>query len=867
MDIASHIGRTSIVIPAYWVSAGIVLYTGIQATVVGFVGHRVPLYLAFAATCFAAAGFQVAMAKYFTAGTIAEAASALRWQFFFIFVFFPAFFSFVALYTGQRRIRPWFIAIALVFIGLLIANFVAPYSLRFETLEPAAPLRLPWGETLAHFSGTAGIGNGLARVAVSGILFWALWRSVVQFRRGERRMALFLAACLVLLFASSLWGALIDLELIRSFYVAGFAYLGLALFMSVSLGLELRDRTISLEATTDDLRREIERRSKTEQAIRHIAAGASSETGDSFFQRLVAELAKLFGADYAFIGMLDEHQPRTINTLSVYAHGKHADNMSYSLEHTPCANVVGQRTCVHPQGVGQKFPEDRLLRDMGVESYIGTPLFDAAGQPLGLLVVLDGKPMADTAMTVDILEIFAARAAAEIQRLRAEGELRHLAYQDFLTGLANRAQFHDHLSTAIEHALHSGVYGAMLLVDLDHFKTINDALSHDVGDQVLKEIALRLIAVAADRAFVARLGGDEFVVVMRDMPGNPQESASAARRLAEEVTKELSGPITVGERILNVGASIGIAPFPHNGSAPLDTLRQADMALYRAKHLGRGTIQFYAPPMQAAADERLKLEKGLRAALQNDEFTLHFQPQFDSAGYAIGAEALLRWRHPQLGEVPPTAFIPVAEETGLIHAIGSWVFDHSCARLTHWLQSGAPFTGRLSVNVSPWQFTRPDFVNQVGHVLARHCADPSRLTLEITETALLYDVNETIEKLKALRAMGLMISLDDFGTGYSSLAHLKDLPLGEIKIDGTFVHDLANGSNQALVQCMVAVGRHMALRVIAEGVESSAQRDGLVAMGCEYFQGFLLGRPLAEQDFLSWLAENRKTPNYGGNMG
>ncbi len=282
----------------------------------------------------------------------------------------------------------------------------------------------------------------------------------MQFRRGERRMALFLAACLALLFASSLWGTLIDLGLIHSFYIAGFAYLGFALFMSVSLGLELRDYTACLEIATTDLCQEIDRRAKTEQAIRHIAAGVSSEIGDTFFQRLVMELAKLFNADYAFIGVFDERQPKTINTLSVCAHGQLADNISYPLEHTPCANVIGQRTCVHQQGVSQLFPADQLLQDMGVESYVGTPLFDATGQPLGIIVVLDGKPMVDTTLAVDILEIFAVRAATEVQRLRAEGHIRRMAYQDYLTGLANRAQFHTYLSAAIERARRAGEYGA-----------------------------------------------------------------------------------------------------------------------------------------------------------------------------------------------------------------------------------------------------------------------------------------------------------------------------------------------------------------------------------------------------------------------
>src|SRR6185436_15040968 len=641
----------------------------------------------------------LALAQYYRAPSVAAAVDALHWHFGFIMMFHPAFFGFVALYTGQRRFKPWLIAVTAIFAALFVTCLASPFTLRFTAMEADGVLRLPWGEELAHFRGKAGIWNLLVRLAVWAVLGWAMVRTVIQFRRGERRAAMFLAVCVALLLAASVQGAMIDWGMIDSFYTAGFAFLALAALMSVSMGMELRDRTMDLEATTSDLHQEIERRQRIEQAIKHMA------------------------------------------------------------------------------------------------------------------------------------------------------------YHDDLTGLPNRGLFQEHLAEAVERARSSGEFGAMLLIDLDHFKTINDALSHLVGDEVLREVGRLLAETAAGRAFVARLGGDEFVAVLSQTRASPQESAFAARRLEEAVTEKLSRPLTVGERILNVGASIGIAPFPHSGSTPQDILRQADMALYRAKNLGRGTIQFYESPMQEAVDERLKLEKGLREALENDEFTLHFQPQLDLTGRMVGVEALLRWCYPKMGDIPPSSFIPVAEESGLIHALGTWVLDQACDRLTCWMRAGVSNLSELSVNVSPWQFTRPDFVQQVAHILVTRGADPRRLTLEITETALLYDLGETIEKLNALREMGLRIALDDFGTGYSSLAHLKSLPFDELKIDRSFVSDLATGTDRALVQSIIAIGQYMKIRVIAEGVESSMQRDLLVEMGCECFQGYLFCQPLAEHDFLHWIDE------------
>jgi diguanylate cyclase (GGDEF)-like protein/PAS domain S-box-containing protein len=601
--------------------------------------------------------------------------------------------------------------------------------------------------------------------------------------------------------------------------------------------------------------RDITERKRMEDAMRNIAAGVSAATGETFFQQLVLQLGKLFDARYAFIALLDEADPAQIRTLAVNTEGAIGDNFSYRLDDTPCAHVVGHRTCVYPDHVQQMFPRDVLLQQMSVESYIGTPLFDAAGQALGLIVVLDTRPMADTREVQPILEIFAARASAEIQRIRAETHIRHMAYQDYLTGLANRAQLNERLAAQLGQGQRSLRFGAMLLIDLDHFKTINDALSHDVGDAVLRAVAHRLVG-AVGTSLLARLGGDEFAVLIPPDYPSREDAARKARNLAEHVLNELSRPLAVGEGILNVGASIGAVVFPgHPDESELDILRHAEIALYHAKSLGRGNVQFFLPSLQAMAETRLQLEEGLRRAIANEELSLHFQPQIDVAGQMVGAEALLRWDHPERGGVSPAEFVPIAEESGLIHPLGTWVLERACDRFSAWLREGVPFSGHLSINVSPWQFAHEDFVQQVTRVLENSTLPPGRLMLELTESALLYDLEGTIQKLHALRAIGIGVALDDFGTGYSSLAYLKDLPIDVLKIDQAFVQELDGDSDHPLVETMVAIGRHMRLGVIAEGVETAVQRDILVKLGCENFQGYLFAKPLAEPDFLKWLAD------------
>jgi len=604
---------------------------------------------------------------------------------------------------------------------------------------------------------------------------------------------------------------------------------------------------------------DVTEKKRVEDVIRHIAAGVSDETGKRFFHQIVQSLSKVFDADYAFIAVLDEHNQEQVNTLAVCAHGQIVDNLSYSLRDSPCANVMGLSTCAYPRDVQRLFPKDTLLSKLGVNGYIGAPMFDSRGDPLGFIVVLDSQPLQQIDQVKDILEIFAARAGAEMERNQANAQIRRMAYQDYLTGLASRALLHEQLAEVLGKVRQAGQIGAMLMIDLDHFKTINNALSHDVGDEVLKMIARRLVVIAAERIFVARLGGDDFVMLIKTGFPNAAEVELYTRGLAERTMAALASPLILGDRVLNVGASMGAVLFPGNGENELDILRHADMALYQAKNMGRNNIQFYLPSLQAVAEERLKLEDGLRSAIDNSEMELYFQPQLSADGMMVGAEVLLRWHHPEMGNISPSIFIPVAEDTGLIHGIGRWVFDQACGKLAVWLQAGIPFSGHLAINVCPWQFARQDFVQQIELALAERKIAPERLMLEVTESALLYNIEEAVEKLKTLRSMGLKVSLDDFGTGYSSLSYLRLLPLDELKIDISFVHELGDKPAHPLVEAIIAIGRHMKLDVIAEGVESEMQRDILAKLGCKNFQGYLFSKPLPEKEFLAWL-KSGKTP-------
>ncbi len=592
---------------------------------------------------------------------------------------------------------------------------------------------------------------------------------------------------------------------------------------------------------------------RVEDAVRLIAAGVSSAVGEQFFQQLVLNLAQVFAADYAFIALQDKHEWTRLNMLAVCAKGKITNDLNFSLACVPFMRILQEGTCVYPSKVQELFPEECALTDTGVQALIGTSIHENEHQR-GLLVVMHSEPIEYVDQAKEILDIFAVRIGTELHRQHTQEHIRRLAYQDYLTGLANRAQLHEHLTNTLHRVKRNNTKGAFILIDLDHFKTINDALGHDVGDEVLRAVAKRIIESCDQDTFLARLGGDEFVALL-ESPANIDifQFQQQVFSLAQHILSQLTKPVFAGERAFTIGASIGIVCFPEDNQTDLDVLRHADMALYQAKSKGRGIIQLYLSDLEVAATNRLQIEAGLRHAVEHDELELYFQPQVNAPGQLHGAEVLLRWHHPELGEIPPMDYIPVAEDTGLIHTIGTWIFEQACTTLTRWMHDDVPFQGYLSINVSPWQFARPDFVSKLQEIFQKYNIDAHRLMLELTETALLYDLRETIEKLKALRLLGLRIALDDFGTGYSSLAYLRDLPIDQLKIDKNFIRELTTTAEHPLVESMIAIGRHMKLTVVAEGVETESQRDKLTKMGCDHFQGFLFCRPLPEQDFLAWL--------------
>jgi diguanylate cyclase (GGDEF)-like protein/PAS domain S-box-containing protein len=435
-------------------------------------------------------------------------------------------------------------------------------------------------------------------------------------------------------------------------------------------------------------------------------------------------------------------------------------------------------------------------------------------------------------------------------RRRAEAEIQRLAYYDTLTQLPNRRLLTDRLRQSLASVSRSGSHGAVLFIDLDDFKRVNDTRGHLLGDQVLIEAAARLKGCLRAEDTIARVGGDEFVAILERLDTDARQAAARADEAAQRVMSALSRPLEVPGLRFHSSASIGVAMFGRVDDRVEDVLMHADSAMYRAKAAGRGTVRFYDPAMQVALQLRAALETDLRRALSEGQLRLAYQLQVDARNRAVGAEVLLRWQHPERGPIPPMDFIPLAEETGLIVPIGQWVLETACMQLAGWAREPATRELRLSVNVSARQFRQPDFVQRVERALNDNGAEPSRLRLELTESLLLDNINDCIAKMQSLKSIGVGFALDDFGTGYSSLSYLKRLPLDELKIDRSFIRDIATDPSDAvIVQTIIGMANNLGLTVIAEGVETAEQVAFLGRHGCGAYQGWFFGRPVPLPDF------------------
>lgn len=587
------------------------------------------------------------------------------------------------------------------------------------------------------------------------------------------------------------------------------------------------------------------------------AAAADDASTPDFFVNLLRALGEAVNANHVLISLIDPSNPSMAHTHTYLKQGELQPNFSYSLKNTPCADVMEENFCFVSEAATSAYPQDQMFHQFNIESYLGMGIRNAEGAPIGILVAMAEQPIPASAQINSLLMIFAERIGGELRRAQDQEKIYNLAFFDPLTRLPNRRLLQDRLKLAISQSSRSLQYGALLFIDLDHFKLLNDTRGHHVGDQLLVQIAERISSMIRSADLAARLGGDEFVVIFDNLGENPHIAAQEAKKRAEELHARISQPYTLQQSVYHCTISIGVSLFNQHSESIDDLLRHADTAMYQAKDSGRNAIRFFDPQMQSHLEKRAAIEEDLRKAHDSrQQLTPFYQVQVNQEGKAIGVELLLRWQHPEKGMISPADFIPVAEQTGLIVPIGREVIRHACQQLQLWQTQQAFAQLHIAVNVSPIQFNQPGFVDDVLAIVEETGINARQLKLELTESSLLNNVDQSIDKMQQLQARGIGFSMDDFGIGYSSLSYLKRLPLDQLKIDQTFVRDIAIDPNDAIIaRTIIAMAENMNLQVIAEGVENDEQQTFLLQNGCRLFQGYFFGRPMPlmqlEQELLT----------------
>lgn len=496
-----------------------------------------------------------------------------------------------------------------------------------------------------------------------------------------------------------------------------------------------------------------------------------------------------------------------------------------------------------------------LARPHGLRSCWSTPILSHQGAVLGVFAMYSMTVREPTEAETRLIDFTTRIAGIAIERKQAEDRIHFMANHDVLTGLPNRALLEDRLSQAVLYAQRYDRWVTVVFIDLDNFKFVNDTLGHNAGDELLKIVASRMVDCVRATDTVVRLGGDEFVIVLFDQPANVDLVSETLQKLRSA----LAEPVRLGAHLVRATASIGIANYPKDGTDPDTLLANADAAMYRAKEFGRDNFQFYAPEFNTRAHEKFVLQEELRNALARSEFTLLYQPQVDlRSGRIFAVEALIRWNHPTLGTIMPTMFIPTAEETGLIVPIGDWVLHEACRQNKAWQDAGLPPL-TVCVNVSARQFRERNLIDRIVSALKDSGLEARYLELEVTESLIMQDIELAVATMNALQSLGVQISIDDFGTGYSSLSALKTFPVARLKIDKSFIKDLAADENdQAVASAVISLGQNLNLRVIAEGVETDDQVAFLRRNNCDEMQGYHFSRPVCAQDIEELLGGGRK---------
>jgi diguanylate cyclase (GGDEF)-like protein/PAS domain S-box-containing protein len=787
----------AVLVPSLYILAGAIAYATLYSLVTPAAQRERPVLRAFAATCLFAALAGLFAARMLEASSDVQFLRALKSNLDCLILTALAFSVFVTRYamSAGRFARTAFVAYASICLALIVANQARPYGLQYARFDGIAELPLPWHEVIAQGVGRSGPLSYVAIAAMEGVVPYGLFVLLGLYRRTRDRSSLWMLASLISFVPFAVQGALVRLSLVHGFAAGPFGILIVVAVAGATLTREAKRKLLDSEQRFRDSERKL--RDLFENSPLGIVL-----TVDGRYQ----EFNRAFEAMTGY----SAQELRTLDHWALTPH-KYHDAERQQLQVLLRNGRFGPYEKEYRRKDGSLLPVrfNGMLIGDGTRRYVWSIVED---------------------MSAD---------------RRAQERIRHLAFFDQLTRLPNRELLQERLHQALSASARNGRYGALLLLNLDNFKSVNDTLGHAAGDALLQQISGKLAAEVRAGDTLARVDRDEFAVLLEDLASQPLAAAAQAKAIGLKMMDALSGSYALSDSNINVSCSVGATILAGHRQTAEDLLRQVNIALHQAKRAGRNALRFFDPRMQESVKARAALEGELRNAIAGAQFVLYYQLQTDESGRELGAEALLRWNHPERGLVLPAEFIPLAEETHMILPIGEWVMDSACAQLAAWSRTVRARELSLAVNVSSLQFQQPDFAVQVLGSIRRHGIDARRLKLELTETMLQGDLERTVSTMNVLKTEGVQFSLDDFGTGYSSLQYLKKLPLDQLKIDRSFVHDIAADPNgKAIVSTIVAIAGHLGLDVIAEGVETLEQREVLRECGCTHYQGYLFGEPV-----------------------
>jgi len=792
--------QTPFVVAALVLSAGITLLISIQIALVirassGFVCYRYFPSLSLVISC-----YLMATAFLYVENDFEHAVLALKVQAMMLCVFPFLMFRFVSVYTiSQQTNKTWTYGLAIFFAICFIVNLLSPYSIRFTSIEPMTYLILPWGEVLHIYTGEMSILFRLFPVVVVGIVCWSIYRGVLIARRDKRPEGYWLAASLGLLMATAVWGRLIDLGLIHSFYTLGVGFLALVLFVSFDLTHQMKAQHRKLSIASVSFKS-----SKptviTDAEINILQVNHAFETVTGY------SAEEALGQKISFIGdgALSAPERQAIDEM-----------IKHSIAST--GNWFGELTFRRKNG--ELYPVEIMVNPVSNEKNVTTHY------------VTSFKDIS--------------------QQKNAESYTRQLELTDPLTGLDNRRSLKEKIAAAQMQSAQNYLFGALLIIDIDSFSKLNHLFGNSFGDILLNQIAHQLQQFSGEKDTLARIDGDEFVVFFEAVAENEDTALQQFLKTAETIRQVLNAPYTLLDKPYQGTVSIGFSVYCGAEKSPDELIKSAEMALSQAKLDGGNRVRFCDEILQKLVADRSAMEVDLKTAIGKNQLRLYYQVQVNGDRCPIGVEALIRWIHPRLGMISPMIFIPIAEQSSLILELGDWVLDTACRQLAVWAKHEQTRHLVMAINVSAAQFREQSFMEKLKLVIEKYALDSSRIKLEITESVALGDIEHVAAKMRALREeLGIKISLDDFGTGFSSLSYLKNLPLDQLKIDQSFVRQaLENPVDIMMIKTIIQLARNLGLEVIAEGVETERHFEILHAMGCQAYQGYLFGKPVPIEQF------------------